>query len=133
MVPGYHLSATGHVAKDNPCTSECVEGCDLLEVKVIEGAKHFWVTPLDKQLEYPSADRIWNFDEKPLFPDSPRLSTVGTAPVAAGRSAIWTVGMFHLFPLFAHNERNCYFTFNDYYLPLQVCGSQLLASWAIHK
>jgi hypothetical protein len=94
MVQGYHIDGTtGHVVCDATGSSECLEGCKLLTVVENDGKKVYWVVPLNKPLEYPHPKRIWNFDEKPVFPDSPRLQTIGAPPIAAGRAPIWTVGV----------------------------------------
>jgi hypothetical protein len=74
-------------------SSQCDEKCKLLSVRRLNSHRVFWVNPLNEPLEYPQSRLIWNFDEKPIFPDSPVLKTIETNPVAAGRSAIWTIGI----------------------------------------
>jgi hypothetical protein len=65
----------------------------VLAVKDLQGKYLFYVVPLQEFLEYPNPRNVWNFDEKPLFPDSPIMTGIGGPPKAASRMPIWTVGM----------------------------------------
>lgn len=86
-VEGWLLRAGGLVTRQGD-----VIGSDPLPSHPILGVKQkqIWNLALNKPLMYTSPSHVFNLDEKPIIPDSPDISNVGTA-VAYGRTGSWTL------------------------------------------
>lgn len=94
VVAGWVVNPGDLVTREDGSGREAVIGSEIVEARVLpNGDTVLWNLPLNKLLKWPEPRTVANFDEKPIVPDTVKLTNIGSA-ISYGRSGTWTVTLY---------------------------------------